>query len=288
MVDTTRSDESRSETGTLAIRKPLTAVAQLSEREARAIVWARMREPFASVEDLYRRVAVSRDALEALARSGALDELAGSPREALWELGVLANRLGPPGPSDQPTLFDLPTVSSADVPELPELSLEDRLSWDYQTHRAARIHPMHLFRRSLTDLEIRPVELCYRMSEKTFPHATEPEPLVTTAGLVILRQRPSSANGVMFLTLEDETGFIQCVVFPQYQERLDGVLTRSALIVRGRLQMKENWRGLILTDAWDLDRAFGGYVGHPSSSGGRDRWMRSRTRRHRPLRNPDA
>ena len=79
----------------------------------------------------------------------------------------------------------------------------------------------------------------------------------------------------MFITLEDETGFIQCVVPPPAQELLDHVLTASALIVRGALQAAGNWRGLILQQAWILDGIFGGYEGFAGTYGGRDNWVRS-------------
>jgi DNA-directed DNA polymerase III PolC len=261
------------------IRKPLTIVTNVSETIARDIIWERMSEPFASVEDLYRRVAVPRNALEALARSGALDNLSDSSRSALWGIGVLANRLGPAGPSRAPKLFDMPAVDSQDIPDLSELSTEERLSWDLETHRAARTHPMALVRRQLTDLEIRPIETCYRISGKTLNTSHPPAPTITTAGLFILRHRPTTVTGVIFPTLEDEIGFIQCVVYPKFRGPLRHVLTRPSIIARGRLQVTGNWRGLVLTDAWVLNKVFGGYVGHPSASGGRDRWVRSSTSR---------
>ena len=79
----------------------------------------------------------------------------------------------------------------------------------------------------------------------------------------------------MFITLEDETGFIQCVVPPPVQDYLDHVLTASALIVRGSLQAAGNWRGLIMQQAWILNGIFGGYEGFAGTYGGRDKWVRS-------------
>ena len=80
----------------------------------------------------------------------------------------------------------------------------------------------------------------------------------------------------MFITLEDESGFIQCVVPPPVQELLDHVLTASALIVRGSLQAAGNWRGLIMQHAWVLNGIFGGYEGFAGTYGGRDNWVRTR------------
>lgn len=89
----------------------------------------------------------------------------------------------------------------------------------------------------------------------------------------MLRQRPPTAKGVLFVTLEDETGFIQCVVRPKVMEHLDHVLRRSAMIVRGRLHAEGNWRGLVVTNAWALDGIFGGYEGQLDNAGGRDRYV---------------
>jgi len=117
---------------------------------------------------------------------------------------------------------------------------------------------------------VRPIETCQRFGQVVPLRAGMP-PQLTVAGIVMLRQKPSSANGVMFITLEDETGFVQCVVRPEAQGRLGHVLTRSALIVQGELHADGNWRGLVVHGAWALDGIFGGYEGYASASGGRDR-----------------
>ena len=96
------------------------------------------------------------------------------------------------------------------------------------------------------------------------------EPEVTIAGRVILRQRPATAKGVMFITLEDETGYIQGVAFKQAQEQLGDILRQAELIVRGRLQATGSWRGLIFQQAWPIKGMFGGYSGFASQRGGRD------------------
>ena len=114
---------------------------------------------------------------------------------------------------------------------------------------------------AITDLEIRSVETCWRFG-RDVPvrelNGYDTGPVITIAGIVTLRQRPPTANGVVFITLEDETGFIQCIARPQIHERLDHVLRRSALIVRGTLSITGNWRGMVITDAWALDGIFGG------------------------------
>jgi error-prone DNA polymerase len=258
-----------------AIRKPLASVKHVSADDAQEVVWARLDGPFSSVEDLYTRVAMDIDAFESLARAGALDEIAGSSRGALWEVGVLHQRLGAPGHSLAPTLFDQPVVGAEDRPDLPALTESERLSWDLQMHAAARRHPMTLLRRTLQDLEVRTVDTCYRFGRYVPLRSDGPPPRLTVAGLAILRQRPSTASGVTFLTIEDETGFIQCIVYPKVWAAYEHVLTAGHVIVRGPLQVDGNWRGLVVNEAWRLDGIFGGYEGHPSASGGRDRWIRT-------------
>lgn len=264
-----RFDLERAEDG-WAIRKPFSSIKNISSEDAAALVWERLSGPFTSVEDLYRRVALSIDAFEALARAGALDELSSGSRGALWEIGLLRRRVGRPGRRAQHKLFDLRAVRPEDVPDLPALTDAERYQWDYQTHAAARRHPMTLRRRALQELEVRPIETCQRFGRYVPLRAGMP-PQLTVAGIVMLRQKPSSANGVMFITLEDETGFVQCVVRPEVQGRLGHVLTRSALIVQGELHADGNWRGLVVHQAWALDGIFGGYEGYASASGGRDR-----------------
>jgi len=260
--------------GTWAVRKPLSSVAHVSMEDARTIVWERLSGPFRSVEDFFLRTPLNKDSVESLARSGALDALTKDSRAALWEIGVLANKHGGAGEkSAQRSLFNRSIIDVDDLPGLPGLGADERLSWDYLSHGSARLHPMLLIRRSLSSLEIRSIGTCFR-----FPQATQATrrslPIVTTAGICILRQRPPTAKGFMFITLEDETGFIQCVVPPPAQELLDHVLTASALIVRGALQAAGNWRGLILQQAWILDGIFGGYEGFAGTYGGRDNWVR--------------
>ncbi|MGA7306665.1 MAG: DNA polymerase III subunit alpha [Rhodothermales bacterium] len=258
-----------------AVRKPLSSVAQVSMEDARTIVWERLNGRFVSVEDFYVRTPLNKDSIESLARSGALDSLTTDSRTALWEVGVLANKHGAPGErSAQQALFKQSILDIDDLPSLPALDISDRLSWDYLTHGSARMHPMLLVRRALNALEVRPIETCFRFPQSP-QSASASLPVITTAGVCILRQRPPTAKGFMFITLEDETGFVQCVVPPPVQEYLDHVLTASALIVRGTLQATGNWRGLIMQQAWILNGIFGGYEGFAGTYGGQDRWVRS-------------
>lgn len=247
-----------------AIRTPLTSIKSIKAESATAIVLERSRGHFTSVEDLYRRVALDRDVLEGLARAGALDPLAGNARRALWELGLLEKRLKGSGIVAEPSLFEMPGVEEEDIPTLPILTIAERLSWDYQSFGSARIHPMALVRRELNDWEVRTIETCYRLVPKEGTRMT-----LLIAGNVVLRQMPPTAKGFTFITLEDETRFIQVIVPPKQVERLGPTLATSSLIVHGTLEATGNWRGFLLKDAWVLDRVLGGYEGVASAAGRR-------------------
>ncbi|MEQ9104845.1 MAG: DNA polymerase III subunit alpha [Rhodothermales bacterium] len=262
----------------LAIRKPLSSVQTVTQESARDIVWERLNGPYTSVRDLYERVPLTLDQFRNLARSGALDGLAGDSRRALWEVGLLHKKLPTPGRRRANLLFDLPPFTEDDVPDLPSLTLDERLSWDYESHHAARIHPMALARRTLNEYEIRPIASCFDLgrvgSTEGARNDSRDGPVVTVAGIAMLRQRPKTANGVMFLTLEDETGFVQTVIYATVLDALEHIFSQSAMIVRGQLQVMGNWRGLVVQHAWALDGILGGYEGHPSMGGGRDKHVK--------------
>ncbi len=250
---------------TFAIRKPLCSIDGLTEEVARSIVMERLRGPFISVEDFVRRIDAHRDVIECIARSGALDAMAVDARDALWQAGVALNRRSLI-PKEQ-TLFDLPLVQDLDIPRLPELLSTERLAWDYTTHHSARVHPMTLYRRMLNDLEVRTIETCYRMPGN---RDLKKAHTLMIGGIATLRQQPGTAKGVMFLTLEDETGYIQTIVLPHIKEKFRKVLRSSALIVKGKLEGENGWRGLLVQDVWVLQNVQGGYTGFPSQTGGKD------------------
>jgi error-prone DNA polymerase len=272
----TRFSLEREADGILAIRKPLTSIREVSQKEASAIALERLFGEYRSVEDLYRRVPVSRDALESLARAGALDAIADNSRRALWEIGVLANRLGPAGCGREERLIDLPAIAEEDIPSMPLMELDERVRWDLSTHASARVHPMSLVRRQLNDWEVRTIGSLKGINEETV--RTKKPFIVTTAGLVIMRQRPATAKGTCFIILEDETDFMQTVVFPTVLDQYRAAWSMGSLIVRGELQMHGNWRGLVVQQVWPLDRVAGGYTGYPGADGGRDRMVLPETR----------
>jgi error-prone DNA polymerase len=259
------SDQRPATSDQFAIRKPLSAIAHVTQDTARLILWERASGEFTSIEDLWQRVQLPSNVMDSIALSGALDGLEKNSRTALWKAGVLNRRTesGVRRTKDGALHLAPGTWHMAvdDIPELPPIKAQERLAYDYITHGAARVHPMTLYRRSLNELEIGPIESLQAVDGTR--HAV-------VAGIVILRQSPPTAHGVLFVTLEDETGFVQCVVEPNERAYFADQLRHAALIVRGVVHARANWRGLVVRDVRVLRNVIGGYHGHPAMYGGTD------------------
>ncbi|MDB5096384.1 MAG: dnaE [Cyanobacteria bacterium RYN_339] len=193
--------------------------------------------PFTSIEDVVWRTDLDEGALVALAEAGALDGLAVSRRQALWEVRGLARSEHVPLP-----------VDLEDKPLFRTLSLFETINWDYErSDHSARGHPLGPLRpllkaRGLPDAR----ELT------TFKHGQR----VRYAGIVICRQRPGTAAGVVFMTLEDESGFVNLVVWPDvFTKNVRIIKVEPFLGVSGKLQVQEGVVHLIAERFWkpDLD-----------------------------------
>lgn len=238
-IDVTRSDwpcTLEDENGEKVLRLGLCYLKGLREVAGRAIVRERTRAPFTSIDDLVRRVPeLRRDELERLAEAGALNALGVEHRRhALWEAGRAARPAGPL----------LETLSAADkTSPLPPMTPAERLLADYETAGLTiGPHPMAYCRPALRALGVR------RAAElKRLAHGR----LVRVAGAVIVRQRPGTAKGFVFLSLEDETGIANVVVDPDTFERYRLVLVEAPfLLVEGVLQ---NVDGVISVKAARLE-----------------------------------
>jgi error-prone DNA polymerase len=235
-VDLTRS----SWNATLELRKPQSAApaVRLGVRSIRGLgaaargkLEAALTEgPFSDVTDVVRRTRLDRRALRLLAESGAFDgmfahePLATRRRRALWE--VLAAMRGDAGPL-------APSVVLPDA-ALPLMSMADLTEADYRvTGVSLNGHPMQHLRPLLQPNGIR--------SARDIQQNGRDTEQVAVAGLVICRQRPGTAKGFVFLSLEDETGILNIVVTPQRFER-DAlkISTSPLLLVRGTLQVESN------------------------------------------------
>jgi error-prone DNA polymerase len=183
---------------------------------------------FGSVEELAARVpALGKKNLLLLARIGALNGIGGvgHRRDALWQIERAARREGPLLGSR--TLEEQPAASP-----LPPMSLEERLVADYAgLGLTVGRHPMAHRRAQLGSRGVR--------TAAELRHLGDGEP-VRVAGCVIARQRPGTARGFLFLSLEDETGIANVIVTPQLYERDRRTVTRSRfLLAAGRLQNQD-------------------------------------------------
>ena len=211
-----------------AVRLGLRQIKGLPEQEARRVVAARLK-PYRSLEELKRRAGVRRATLAVLAEADAFRSLGLDRRQALWAVHALK---GPALP-----LFDHATAAAAgagsnlpplegggDEPwlELPALSLGEQVIQDYASLRLSlKAHPLALLRDRLRGEGVITARQLWR---------TAPGRRVTVCGLVLVRQRPGSAKGVVFATLEDETGFANLVVWPDVFARCRAVLLNARLL----------------------------------------------------------
>ena len=220
-IDVTVSDwhctlePSAADAGKPAVRLGLELVSGLSETAGERIVSARTAQAFASVEALARRAELNRGEINALAAADALAPLAGHRRRALWSaLGVDAE-----APRKAPLAAELPGESMVDL--LPPTEGQDIVA-DYQhTALTLRRHPLALLRG--------------RFNAQGFASAVDirnarNRQRVRTTGIVTCRQRPGTASGVIFITLEDETGTINVVVWRTTAEKYRSAMLQSRLL----------------------------------------------------------
>jgi error-prone DNA polymerase len=192
---------------------------------AERIVNARAQKNFTSLEDFARDTALPKRALILLADADAFRSIGLDRRAALWAVRRL------------PDAVALPLFESAQAREqpdenaqpLPEMPRSEQVVADYQTIRLSlKGHPMEFLRETLT---AKGVVTCASIA-----HANDKR-RVRCAGVVLVRQRPGSANGVVFMTLEDETGIANVVVWPAIMEQFrKEVMGARLIMVEGRIQ----------------------------------------------------
>ena len=221
-----------------AIRVGLGYIKGVQSQDVENLLRARGAEgDFRGLEDFAARGGVSRPTLDLLAWSGACDRLAGDDayarRRALWQLGVATPALALAAGTQ--LALDLPLP---EAPQLSALSDWERMIADYSaTGISIEHHPLGLLRGTLTD---RGAVSTAQLAETA--HGQE----IEVGGLVIARQRPSTANGITFLLLEDEAGTLNVIVPPPLYERhrLE-IRTEPLLLIRGRLERHASGGGAI-------------------------------------------
>jgi error-prone DNA polymerase len=202
-----------------ALRLGLCLVKGLSEAGGKRIAAARESRPFDDVADLVRRAELNRHDIEALAAAGALAQLSGHRRRALWDVSGIERM--------PPLLADASIAEAAPVltpPDEGENIIADYASLGLTLGR----HPLSLLRHRLQR---------QRMLTAAELHALPHGRVTRVTGLVTGRQRPGTASGVTFVTLEDETGMINVIVWRDLAERQRKELLRANLLtVYGTLE----------------------------------------------------
>jgi error-prone DNA polymerase len=221
-----RHAEMRQDIGTThALRLGLRQISGFSEADARKIESVRGRG-FDSVRDLWLRSRLAPSAIERLAAADAFRSLGLDRRAALWAVGALQRA----GDKD-----DLPLLARVSMPELepdvalPPMCLGEHVVEDYRRlHLSLKAHPVAFLRQDLAERGIlRHDQL------PTIPSGRR----VTVGGLVLVRQRPGTAAGVIFMTLEDETAIANTIVWPKIYETFRPIVLGARLVsVTGKLQ----------------------------------------------------
>jgi len=231
------------ESGALALRLGLRLVKGFPEAAALRLVEARRTTGFDSVQSLALRARLDRRELGCLAAAGALTRLAGHRHRAAWQVAGVEAPL---------PLIDEPQIAEG-IPLLRAPREGQDIVADYRhVGLSLRRHPIELLR---PRLEARSVLSAARLREH--PSGSR----VRTAGLVVTRQRPGTASGVTFVTLEDETGYINLIVWRQIAERQRRALVGSRLMgVTGELQLEGEVMHVIVHRITDLSSWLGDLV----------------------------
>ncbi|HEV8602942.1 MAG TPA: error-prone DNA polymerase [Gaiellaceae bacterium] len=206
-----------------AVRIGFEYIASIGEDDAKALVEERAcGGPFPDVVSLAQRTSLSHDGLESLIASGACDALGESKRALLWELGLVPRSQSVPGSGGEERQLALPLDPTAETPELPEPSEWERMLAHYrQTSLSVDVHPLELLRPHLPEGVLSSHDLCQAPDRAR----------VAVAGMAVARQRPATANGVVFMLLEDEFGQINLIVPPPVYERHRAIVRGEPLIL---------------------------------------------------------
>jgi error-prone DNA polymerase len=194
---------------------------------------AREEAAFGSLEDFVRRTALSEKALKMLAEAGAFDGFETDRRQALWSVLSLARSRD----------ASLPVTVAETSPGFDSLGTAQTIAWDYRTSsHSTRGHPLAPLRAELRARGLPDARTIVQMSDGT---------RVRYAGLVICRQRPSTAAGVVFMTLEDETGFVNLVVWERvFTDHSVIAQTASFMGVTGKLQKQDGVVHVVAEKLW--------------------------------------
>jgi error-prone DNA polymerase len=242
-VDVNHSEwDNMLEGGGAVLRLGLRQITGLNEAAAARLIAAREEGgAFTDVESLKHRAMISPAIIERLAAADAFRSLALDRRQALWDARSVKG------------LPDLPLFAvsqerdegmEAAAFRLPDMPLSEQVVADYQTLRLSlKAHPMSFFRSDLARRGFTPASNLRRCKVGAY---------INVAGIVLIRQRPGSAKGVCFITLEDESGVINLVIWPDLMEKLRKVIMSARLMeVRGRVEYDDEVTHVIVTNIVD-------------------------------------
>lgn len=247
-----------------AIRLGFRMVQGMRQADAEKIIEARVKGPFTSLTEFVKRTQLSKSAVVRLARADTFASLGLTRREALW----LAMKMAP----ETPSLFTSTVeTNSAHYPSdqsshqntkdqsfekslLPQMSMAEEVVADYSMlGLSLKAHPLRLLRSELNRLRVIPA-----IKLKDIPDGHP----VRVAGMVLVRQRPSTARGITFMTLEDETGMINLIIRPDVWQRWRLIALNAPLILAvGRLQKQSGVIHVVVMRLEDLSSKLAGLEG---------------------------
>ena len=178
-------------------------------------------------------------ALESLIAAGACDSFGRPRRELLWELGLVPRSQSVPGSGGEERQLALPLDPTVETPQLPEQTVWERMLADYRTTSLSTgVHPLDLLRPHLPPGTLSSREVA------ELPNGRR----VSVAGLAVARQRPATANGVVFMLLEDEFGQMNLIVPPSVYERFRAIVRGEPLVLaHGRFERVDRNRNVLVT-----------------------------------------
>ena len=220
-----------------ALRLGLRMVAGLSEKNGLAIVKAR-NSRYSSPEEITVRSGCGRPALECLAQADAFGSMRLQRRQALWQVDAVDCKILPLFRTSQKSLFDEPEAL------LPLTKPCQEVVEDYRaTGLTLRSHPLSFLR---SRLHAKGVITAHKLKQTANNH------LVTVSGLVLFRQRPGTANGTIFITIEDETGVANLIIWNQVQTKYRRAIYQGKLLVcQGLVQREGQVLHVIARHVWD-------------------------------------
>lgn len=219
-----------------AVRMGLRFIKGLGKEERAKIEAGAAQGAFSGIDDFVRRTHLGLRPLEALAKVGAFETMGLSRREALWAVHKAV----------QNSTHSLQIPTHEPQPHFEQLDLFQTIAWDYRaSSHSPRGHPMKPLR-----TELQRLGLPDSLKLTAMPHGTR----TRYVGMVICRQRPMTAGGVTFMTLEDEMGFVNVVVWSSVFERYVLVAKTAILLgVSGKLQAQDNVVHLVADSLWIPD-----------------------------------